>query len=816
MGAELSADLQSRDALLTSLYGQLPVGVAIFDLELRLLHANASWESFVEHAVGVQADSLQTGTCLIDLLPDASDLLPALERVRGGDVLQKSEQAFAGPSGETFWDISLAPVLDNGGVTGIISVITDATARVVAQRAATAKARLAAFRADVSQALASSDDVDTVLRSCAEAMVRHAPAAFGRIWVLDEAEDIYRLRASSGSYTRLNGEYARIPAAKIREKTIAAYKPGLAVDLLHTHQVEHPDWADEHGLVAWATHPLLVRGQVIGLMVMFGQQNFDDDTLGELASVADAIAQFLERKHAEAALREREEAFRRIFESAADGLIITDLETGRILEANPAICAMHGYTRDEVLRLKRGAIIHQDDAQVWREYVGTIRSGRPARAQALALRKDGSAFHAAAQGSPIHYQGRHAALGVIRDITQEQEQQQLLEQRVEERTRELRTLLDISRTVTLTPELEPLVELIFDQMQRLMDYESVAIALVDGDLLTTVAVRRDETGARFPTSLGNQFSIEWPQPLWQALVAGETMYTPNVYGDDDTARTFRERVGDQLHTTYAHVVSFLAAPLVVKNEFIGAMFISSATEDRYRQHDIDLVTATANQIAVAIQNTRLHAQTRAMAALEERQRLARELHDSVSQALYGIGLGARTARAQLDRDPSQAIAPLDYVLQLAEAGMAEMRALIFELRPESLEHEGLVAALEKQAAATSARHSIAVDLQLASEPDIALDIKEMLYRVAQEAMHNTVKHAHATAIELRLTISNDRLLLDVSDNGRGFDATASFPGHLGLVSMRERAARAGGHASIASTPGAGTQIHVEVRASPPT
>lgn len=200
-----------------------------------------------------------------------------------------------------------------------------------------------------------------------------------------------------------------------------------------------------------------------------------------------------------------------------------------------------------------------------------------------------------------------------------------------------------------------------------------------------------------------------------------------------------------------------------------------------------------------------------MAALEERQRLARELHDSVSQALYGIGLGARTARTQLDRDPAEAAAPLDYVLQLAEAGLAEMRALIFELRPESLEHEGLVIALEKQAAATRALHMIAVNLSLCEEPDCPLETKEMLYRIAQEAMHNTVKHARATMIDLRLATDNGRLILDVVDDGRGFDTGGSFPGHLGLVSMRERAERSSGAVSIASAPGSGTHVHVEAR-----
>jgi signal transduction histidine kinase len=246
------------------------------------------------------------------------------------------------------------------------------------------------------------------------------------------------------------------------------------------------------------------------------------------------------------------------------------------------------------------------------------------------------------------------------------------------------------------------------------------------------------------------------------------------------------------------------------NEFVGLMFISSVKEDRYTQHEIDLVTATANQFAVAIQNTRLHERSRAMAALEERQRLARELHDSVSQALYGIGLGARTARTQLDRDHSQVAAPLDYVLQLAEAGMAEMRALIFELRPESLAQEGLVTALEKQAAATRARHMIDVNLSLPAEPDCPLDIKEMLYRIAQEAMHNTVKHARATAIDLRLANDDGKLALEVIDDGRGFDPSGSFPGHLGLVSMRERATRLGGEVTITSAPGSGTAVRVTV------
>lgn len=199
-----------------------------------------------------------------------------------------------------------------------------------------------------------------------------------------------------------------------------------------------------------------------------------------------------------------------------------------------------------------------------------------------------------------------------------------------------------------------------------------------------------------------------------------------------------------------------------------------------------------------------------VAALEERQRLARELHDSVSQALYGIALGARTARALLERDPAKVAEPIDYVLSLAEAGLSEMRALIFELRPESLQNEGLVAALTKIADALRARHKLEVVTDFCPEPDISLDAKEMLYRIAQEASHNTAKHAAASHVELKMYCEEKQLTLIIHDNGKGFNPESDFPGHLGLHSMRERVASLDGDMQIDSQPGGGTTITLHV------
>jgi signal transduction histidine kinase len=207
----------------------------------------------------------------------------------------------------------------------------------------------------------------------------------------------------------------------------------------------------------------------------------------------------------------------------------------------------------------------------------------------------------------------------------------------------------------------------------------------------------------------------------------------------------------------------------------------------------------------------LYEQAQELAALQERQRLARELHDSVSQALYSISLGAHTTRESLEsNDPERANASIEYILALTEAALAEMRALIFELRPESLETEGLVAALRRQVVFLRARYKLTVEATLAHEPDLSLEQKHALYRIAQEALHNIIKHAHARIVVLRLTREGSGVVLEVSDNGKGFDATGSFPGHLGLHSMRERATKMGGTLTLKSAPGQGTILRVRV------
>ena len=254
----------------------------------------------------------------------------------------------------------------------------------------------------------------------------------------------------------------------------------------------------------------------------------------------------------------------------------------------------------------------------------------------------------------------------------------------------------------------------------------------------------------------------------------------------------------------------IVVPLVYGGRVLGALNTYYLPGIKPNEAEINFLLAIADQASVAAEKARLFEEAQGKAALEERQRLARELHDSVSQAIFSIALHARTARALLGRDPSRAIEPVEHIFSLSQAAMAEMRALIFELRPESLENEGLVAALVKQAAALRARHAVEVNTSLCEEPSIPIELKEVLYRIGQEAAHNTVKHARATHIDILMICTGERITLQVIDDGIGFDTSGQFPGHLGLQSMRERVARAGGTLLIESLPGKGTTVTASI------
>lgn len=369
------------------------------------------------------------------------------------------------------------------------------------------------------------------------------------------------------------------------------------------------------------------------------------------------------------------------------------------------------------------------------------------------------------QGRALRLAGSHT------DITDRVEALQLLERRVAARTRDLEALLSVTQNLTYSADLQ-------DNLDRLAQ----AVVHATGAVAASVTF----TSSQGEPGVGG--------------TAGEPSLLSALSPDVPSAPV----------NVMSRPKVVVSVPLIYADRHLGILHAAYPADHELDDAERQLLTGIAGQAAVAVENARLFAGARDHAALEERQKLARELHDSVSQALYGIALGGRTTLRQLDRAPEQAPDSVRYMLSLAEAALAEMRALIFELRPESLEQEGLSMALAKLASALQARHGLTVSLDLGEEPALPIDTKVALLRIAQEATHNTVKHARATSIDLHLARQDRQLHLTIRDDGVGFDPSQRGEGTLGQTSMRERAQAVGATCTVTSEPGQGTAVRVTV------
>jgi PAS domain S-box-containing protein len=525
-----------------------------------------------------------------------------------------------------------------------------------------------------------------------------------------------------------------------------------------------------------------------------------------------------ERKRAEKRLRERDEQYRSIFEATSDGIIINDLE-GFVVEANPAACAMHGYAREEFIGLHRTAYIHPDFHDALPGYIETIAANGSVHARGVNLRKDGSSFPVEIHGSEFVYWGKPRILALVRDVTEQVQAQELMEKRVMERTRELFTLLEVSRQVASTLRIQPLLSVILDQLKGVVDYEGGSLLKRSGDELVIVEYQgpnsRDEVvGLRFPLArIG---------PIWELAQQGQPIMICDVRGDTVLARTFYEAAGPLMDGIWKYVRSWMGVPLVQKGKTIGILSLSIDEPNFYSDQQAHLALAFASQAAAAMENARLYAQAQDAAVLEERARLARELHDSVTQSLFSMTMHAEAAKVSLEREtdwvnvPSgaRALRNLRQLAELTEGALAEMRALIFELRPGALQEEGLGAALQNHAGAVSAREGLPVEVQVpAVRVQTEPTTEEHLYRFAQEALHNVVKHADASHAVVRLKAEETgRLILEIEDDGKGFNPAQVPAGHLGLRTMADRLEQIGGTMEMQSVPSQGTLVRATTSA----
>jgi signal transduction histidine kinase len=299
-------------------------------------------------------------------------------------------------------------------------------------------------------------------------------------------------------------------------------------------------------------------------------------------------------------------------------------------------------------------------------------------------------------------------------------------------------------------------------------------------------------------------------PGGEGLLDGETVVSPDARARWEASAVLAPFAATLTALDWQGAVY---VPLTWENKLLGLLgaYLPSGVSGP-SEEELAFYTALADQSAVAVINARL-------AASVERTRLARDLHDSVSQALFSMTKHARAAQLSMAKAGLDPDTPLGHsITQLAEltrGALAEMRALIFELRPGALAEEGLVAALQKQGAALTAREQVAI---IVEGPEHRLDlsegVEEHLYRIASEALHNVVKHAEANHASIRVSVEAATLKIVVDDDGAGFDPETTHAGHLGLSTMAERAAVIGADLTVTSAPADGTTVAVTLPYAP--
>jgi len=487
------------------------------------------------------------------------------------------------------------------------------------------------------------------------------------------------------------------------------------------------------------------------------------------------------------------------FEASMEAMILID-EQDRIIYANPAACRITGYTLEQLIGADAYGSVPPEARGVLRQAMAEHKTLQPPgaimRGTFVLTRADGEDYDAEFTAVGLVLDARCYTVVTFRDVTE-----------MTHLARKAEALAEIASQVAIA---EPL-ETALDKLAR-------SVVRATGTVASAVFLRDERGEFRMWGSHGLPRDPDAAARWAETVRRGAAMpYCDSVrelhwiVEEQARARLLHDPACEPLHPFLREATweTTISVPLIYRGRAVGALTVFYPRGKNPSQAHIAFLTAVAGQAAVAVESVRLFAEAKEKAVLEERQRIARELHDSVSQALYGIALGARTARTLLDRDPARAAEPLDYVLALADAGLAEMRALIFELRPETLETEGLLGALAKQIDSVRARHGLEIRTEWGEEPEVPIEVKETAYRIAQEALNNIVKHARARRVDLRIVPGGDALVLEIGDDGVGF-ASAEAPGHLGLRTMRERALRLGGTLLVESAPRRGTRIRVSI------
>jgi signal transduction histidine kinase len=362
------------------------------------------------------------------------------------------------------------------------------------------------------------------------------------------------------------------------------------------------------------------------------------------------------------------------------------------------------------------------------------------------------------------------------------------------RADQFQVISQVGSQITAILDVDELLDEISYSIKSTFGYYLVTIGLIEGDQLV------------FRAGLKSQ----WDQPNFippalELEGQGITAWVAS-HGEPLLVNDIRADTRFKYLETTSETRSELAVPLKTKSGVIGVLNVESDRPDAFDESDLILLQTLAQQAAIAIENAELYEQARELAVIEERNRLARDLHDSVSQTLFSSSLIAEVLPKLWQRDPEEGTRRLEELRLLSRGALAEMRTLLLELRPAALVEADIEDLLQQLAESAQARGQVPVSLTVDGHAEMPEAVKIAVYHISQEALNNIIKHAGAHEIELLLQLERDQVELSVTDDGTGFVPGQRSPEQLGLTIMQERAESVGGSLDVTSNPGQGTTI----------
>jgi nitrate/nitrite-specific signal transduction histidine kinase len=376
-----------------------------------------------------------------------------------------------------------------------------------------------------------------------------------------------------------------------------------------------------------------------------------------------------------------------------------------------------------------------------------------------------------------------------------------LEQKVADRTKELATLNTIAAEVSRSLNLEKIMNQALDEVLDAMGMEKGQAFCLEEETQTLILMAH----RGLPEDLVDYTARQPLQAGASGIAAREGKPIVRRVAEYSEGR-LKQLLSE------AGIQMVISTPLMVKGKTVGVLDLGAINPRVVTPEELSLLTAIGHQIGVAVENAHLYEQAQQLAVIEERNRLARDLHDSVTQALYGVTLCAEAAARHLRvGDADMAANHLREIQSTTHEALREMRLLIFELRPPILKRDGLTAALQTRLDAVEGRFGLSVTFVGNGNGRLSPELEEGLYRVAQEALNNVLKHARASEVTVSLNRNQETVCLEIVDDGVGFDlATARDRGGFGLRCMEERTTELGGKLQVKSSPGEGTKVKVEV------